>query len=73
MENIGALICRRMIAITLLLPYNDSGILARLYKLGAVKTVEYTEKGIIVQVSVQPADSQNYQQYLLGEQHNESN
>ncbi|MBP2642237.1 MAG: hflX [Firmicutes bacterium] len=58
---------QQVIDTKLLIPYNDSGLLARLYDVGTVLTVDYTDEGIHVNVSLSPEWVTPYQKYVVGE------
>lgn len=59
---------RQSVAATLLIPYNDSGLLARLYETASVTAVEYLGDGICVQVSLPPSEVQTYEKYFAAEE-----
>lgn len=48
----------------LLLPYGESGLLARLYDLGAVNAADYVESGIRVSVSLPPDEYDSFSNYI---------
>ncbi|MDR3591408.1 MAG: GTPase HflX [Negativicutes bacterium] len=58
---------RQKTALTLLIPYNDSGVLARLYDSGTVSLVEYEPDGIRVEVSLPPSVVGSFIQYAAEE------
>ncbi len=65
LDRIRAFLRRRSVDAVLLVPYSDSGVLARLYDLGAVDNTEYTDGGIRVSIALPPGDIAVFQQYLL--------
>ncbi|MDR3563514.1 MAG: GTPase HflX [Negativicutes bacterium] len=58
---------RQRVDLALLIPYADSGVLARLYDIGTVSTVDYVEEGIRVSVSIPQTEMKPYHQYIAGE------
>ncbi|MBP2655311.1 MAG: hflX [Firmicutes bacterium] len=58
---------QQVIDMDLLVPYNDSGLLARLYDSGSVKSVDYAAEGIHIKVSLPPELINTYQKYTAGE------
>lgn len=67
LELIRAFVRRRTVDMELIIPYNDSGVLARLHELGAVNTTEYAEEGTRVTVSLPPERARQFDQYKVGE------
>ncbi|MDR7865571.1 MAG: GTPase HflX [Sporomusaceae bacterium] len=65
LDRIRAFLRRRSVDAVLLVPYSDSGVLARLYDLGAVNAAEYTDGGIRVSIALPPEEVAVFQQYLL--------
>ncbi len=68
LERIRAFFRRRRIDVVLLIPYSDSGVLARLYDRGAVNAAEYTEGGISVHATLPPDEAAAYQQYFSAQE-----
>jgi GTPase len=64
----GKSLHRQKTALTLLIPYHDSGVLARLYDSGTVSAVVYEPDGIRVNVSLPPAVLSHFAQYATGEE-----
>ena len=58
---------RQKTNLTLLIPYSDSGVLARLYDNGTVSAVEYEPEGIRVKVALPPTALDSFIQYAAGE------
>jgi len=58
---------RQKTNLTLLIPYSDSGVLARLYDNGTVSSVEYEPEGIRVKVALPPTALDSFIQYAAGE------
>jgi GTP-binding protein HflX len=56
---------QRFVDTQILIPYNDTGVLARLYDIGAVSKVEYVQDGIRVSASLPPAEVKPYTQYVI--------
>lgn len=50
------------------IPYDNSGLLARLYDIATVKSVDYQAAGIIVSVSLPPEQYERYKEYVVGEE-----
>ncbi len=50
------------------IPYDNSGLLARLYDIATVKSVDYQAEGIIVSVSLPPEQYERYKEYVVGEE-----
>jgi len=71
LETIHSELRQQVIDMDLLIPYNDSGLLARLYDNGTVNLVEYVADGIMVKVSLPPDWAKPYQQYAVGEDNND--
>ncbi|HMM21670.1 MAG TPA: GTPase HflX [Selenomonadales bacterium] len=67
LELIRAFVRRRTVDMELVIPYNDSGVLARLHEIGAVNTTEYGEAGTRVTVSLPPERARQFDQYKAGE------
>lgn len=65
LDRIRAFLRRRSVDAVLLVPYADSGVLARLYDLGAVNAAEYTDGGIRVSIALPPEEVAVFKQYLL--------
>ncbi|MDT8901410.1 GTPase HflX [Anaeroselena agilis] len=65
LDRIRAFLRRRSVDAVLLIPYSDSGVLARLYDLGAVNAAEYTDGGIRVSIALPPEEAAVFQQYLV--------
>jgi GTP-binding protein HflX len=65
LDRTRAFLRRRSVDAVLLVPYSDSGVLARLYDLGAVNAAEYTDGGIRVSIALPPEEVAVFQQYLL--------
>lgn len=53
---------------TLLIPYDNSGLVAKLYEFATVHSVAYEEAGIAVTVSLPPEHLQTYKKYIPGEE-----
>jgi GTP-binding protein HflX len=68
LERIRAFFRRLRVDAVLLIPYGDSGLLARLYDRGAVNAVEYTDGGIRVHASLPPEETAAYGQYFSPEE-----
>jgi GTP-binding protein HflX len=68
LERIRAFFRRLRVDAVLLIPYGDSGLLARLYDRGAVNAVEYTDGGIRVHASLSPEETAAYGQYFSPEE-----
>lgn len=54
------------VAAELLIPYADSGVLAKLYAVATVQAVNYQENGISVQASLPIDELNNFCQYAIG-------
>ncbi len=65
LDRIRAFLRRRSVDAVLLVPYTDSGVLARLYDLGAVNAAEYTDGGIRISIALPPEEVAVFKQYLL--------
>ncbi|WP_425060971.1 GTPase HflX [Sporomusa carbonis] len=52
----------------LLLPYDNSGLLSRLYESATVHSVEYQSEGIYASVSLPPEQFERYRKYLAGDE-----
>ncbi|MGL5511999.1 MAG: GTPase HflX, partial [Sporomusa sp.] len=57
-----------MIDTVLVVPYNDSGIISKLYDVANVNSVEYTQEGIRVAVSLAPEQFERYKIYVVGDE-----
>jgi GTP-binding protein HflX len=57
---------RQTVEMYLLIPYNDSGIIARLYDLANVHSTEYREDGIYVVISLPPDQISYFNTYAIG-------
>jgi GTP-binding protein HflX len=64
LDRIRVFLRRRSVDAVLLIPYSDSGVLARLYDLGAVNAAEYTDGGIRVSIALPPEEAAVFKQYL---------
>lgn len=53
---------------TLLIPYDHSGLVAKLYDFATVYSVAYEEAGIAVAVSLPPEQFERYKKYIPGEE-----
>lgn len=58
---------QRMTELTLLIPYQESGLMSRLYDTGTGIITEYIPPGIRVKVSLPPAEIHAYTKYIVGE------
>lgn len=68
LELIKSHLRRQSVEAVLLIPYSDSGLLARLYETAAVAATEYLADGIRVRVGLPPAEVQTYQEYFAAEE-----
>lgn len=68
LDRVRAFLRRRSVDTVLLIPYGDSGILAKLYDLGAVNAAEYTADGIRVAASLPPDEAAAFQRYTTTEE-----
>lgn len=56
------------IDVKLVIPYDHSGILAKLYEVGTVNSLEYLPEGTCVTVSISPEHLEHYKRYRLGDE-----
>lgn len=66
LDKLRLVLRARMIDIALVIPYNDSGVLAKLYDKGTVGHVDYAPDGIHVDVSLPPSEVSQFDQYQTG-------
>lgn len=52
----------------LLIPYEESGVMAKLYDISAVHSTEYRENGIYIITSLPPSQINNFNQYIIGDE-----
>ena len=57
-----------MIDTVLVVPYNDSGLISKLYDVANVNSVEYNPEGIHVAVSLAPEQFERYKKYVVGDE-----
>ena len=62
-QMIDNFLSKHMVELELLLPYEDSSVLSKLYETGIVHNADYREEGIRVQVSLQGEALAKYQKY----------
>jgi GTP-binding protein HflX len=54
--------------VLLVLPYDDSGVISKLYDTATVNSVEYNPDGIYVSASLPPEQFERYKKYVLGDE-----
>ncbi len=52
----------------LLVPYDDSGFISKLYDTAVVNNIEYMPEGISISVSLTPEQLERYQKYVAGDE-----
>jgi GTP-binding protein HflX len=57
---------KQTVEMYLLIPYNDSGIIAKLYDVSNVHSTEYREDGIYVVISLPPEQTSYFNTYAIG-------
>ncbi|HEY3425604.1 MAG TPA: GTPase HflX [Negativicutes bacterium] len=67
-DSIEEFLQQRTVDMNLLIPYNDSGVLSRLYDTAVVRSTEYREDGVYVAVSLSPNVSNQYSRYVVGDE-----
>ncbi len=68
LDLVRAFLRRRSVEIVLIIPYGDSGVLARLYDIGAVNATDYTADGIRVAASLPPGEAAVFRRYISPEE-----
>lgn len=68
LDLVRAFLRRRSVEIVLIIPYGDSGVLARLYDIGAVNAADYTADGIRVAASLPPDEAAVFRRYISPEE-----
>lgn len=58
----------RTIDISLLVPYNDNGIIAQIYDIAVVNSTEYQESGTLLGVSMPPEFIKKFSCYIVGDE-----
>jgi GTP-binding protein HflX len=52
----------------LLVPYDDSGLVSKLYDIASVNSIEYKPEGISISVSLTPEQFERYKNYVPGDE-----
>lgn len=68
LEKIESAVSTHTIDIELLIPYNDSGVVAKIYKAGTVNLTEYREGGIFLNVSLPANVLTRFNMYITGDE-----
>lgn len=68
LEKIGDAVSVHIIDIELLIPYNDSGVVDKVYKAGTVNLTEYRESGIFLKASLPVSLLNRFNMYITGDE-----
>lgn len=67
-EIIGRSLREAKVDMELLIPYNDTGIVAQLYEVADIHSTDYLENGIRVTLSIIPAYANKFNRFLAGDE-----